>query len=56
MEIIIAGVAIGAFVIFVLPAIISTLASALAVAGALLMFGACVITVVLAVLILAGGG
>lgn len=56
MEIIIAGVVIGAFVVFVLPAIISTLASTLAVVGALLMIGACIITVVLTVLILAGGG
>lgn len=56
MEIIIAGVVIGAFVVFVLPAIISTLASTLAVIGALLMIGACIITVVLTVLILAGGG
>ncbi len=52
MEIIIAGVVIGAFVVFVLPAIIS----ALAIVGALLMVGACIITVVLAVLSLAGGG
>ena len=52
MEIIIAAVLVGAFVVFILPAILSTLIAV----GALFMIGTCIITVVVAVLSLMSGG
>ena len=52
MEFIVAAVLVGAFVVFVLPAILS----ALVAVGALLLVGGCIITVVLAILSMMSGG
>ncbi len=52
MELIIVVVLVGAFVVFVLPAIIG----ALATIGTLLMVGACILTVALALVSLLVGG
>jgi len=63
MELIVAAVLVGAFVVFVLPAIIgfvgfvvSAIITILTTVGALLIIGACVITFALTIVSLLGGG